>query len=239
MPRGSTAVSKEVRQVIEDAYEGARADLTGRLAQEQIDQQALRDGVAAVRGAVAAMIALDQPEHPILGERDPEDFFAKVHRAPTLRDEFLNKAVLALIERFGASARNIDVLQEALAPLEGRTLRAKRPRENAVKKEDKTTDSLTEGRYGHRRGEIRDAIIRELKKWVDGGEEGRFTNAAAMHKKVGCDDRTAHRVFDWLVEQGFLEEQGKAAGTHYVLTAKGRRELLGKADGQVREAARA
>ena len=90
----SIGVSKDVQAVIAAAYEGAREDLSGRLAQEQVDQKALRDGVAAVRGAVAAMVELDQPEHPVLGVKDPEDFFAKVHRAPTLRDEFLNQHLL-------------------------------------------------------------------------------------------------------------------------------------------------
>lgn len=239
MPRNSAAVSKDVREVIEAAYEGARADLTGRLAQEQVDQKALRDGVAAVRGAVVAMIELDQPEHPVLGIRDTEDFFAKVHRAPTLRDEFLNEAVLALIERFGTSARNIDVLQKALAPLDGRTLRTKRPRSDERIRDGEGGDGADseDGRGAKRRAEVRAALVKELKKWVEGGEQGRFTNSQEFREQFGCARPTCDKVFTKWVDEGLMERQGRAAGTHYVLTAKGRRALLGKADGAVRQAA--
>lgn len=241
--------------MIAAAYEGARKDLKVRLAQEEVDHQALQDGAAKVRRAIAVMLGQDQPDHPVLEIKDDEEFFARMHRAFTLRDKFLNKDVLALLERVDAAVRNVGILREALAPLDGRAMDLKRhpsrsvvshatrerKRNGAAKDVDSDSgDTLTAGRYGRRRGEVRDAIWKELKRWVDGGESGRFTNSAAFHESIGCDDRTGRRVLDWLVEQKFLEQQGERAGTHYVLTAKGRRELLQQhSGGQTREAARA
>lgn len=224
MPRNSPAVSKDVREVIDAAYEGARAGLTGRLQQEQVDQQALEDGVAAVRGAIAAMIQLDQPDHPILRGGGAEDFFARVHRAPTLRDEFLSREVSALLERFGASARNIDVLQEALAPLDGRAPQAKRRATTAANID--RADGEETGHGAKRRAEIREALIGELRKWVAAGEQGKFTNSAAFQERLGCDGRTCVKVLGRMVEEGLLKQQGKFGGAHYILTAKGRRELI-------------
>ncbi|GEM_PF-3777370 len=246
MPRNGAAVSKDVREVIEAAYEGARADLGERLAQEEVDRQALVDGVRNVRRAITAMLQQDQPDHPVLAIRDDREFFDRIHRAFTLRDKFLNKAVLALLECVDEAVRNVGVLNEALAPLDGRALHGKRrgaKKGNGVAEDGEDSDSgdtLTAGRYGRRRGEIRDAIWGELKKWVAGGETERFTNSAEFHARIGCDDRTGRRVLDWLAEQGFLEQHGKGAGTHYTLTAKGKRELSQqRPDGQVRTAVRA